>query len=139
MLVPFRTALLPGALLAASLVATPVLGKDVYRASLDPAIPHHAAILDTLGKLEKSPGDAQLHNDLGCLVAWDGFWRDALRSFEEAADLAPDDGRPLFNAGLVEALGETVWVVPGSAEALKITTARDLEVAAGWLAAGVRP
>ena len=104
MLVPFRTALLPGALLAASLVATPVLGKDVYRASLDPAIPHHAAILDTLSKLEKSPGDAQLHNDLGCLVAWDGFWRDALRSFEAAADLAPNDGRPHFNAGLVEAL-----------------------------------
>ena len=104
MSVPFRKALLAGALLAVSLVAVPAEAKDVYRSSLDPAIAHHAAILDTLAKLEASPGDAQLHNDLGCLVAWDGFWRDALRSFEKAADLAPKDSRPRFNAGLVEAL-----------------------------------
>ncbi len=104
MLVPFRRALLTGALIAASLAAFPAAGADVYKPYLDDGIPHHAAILDTLSRLEKDPSDAQLHNDLGCLVAWDGFWRDALRSFDTAADLAPKDSRPWFNSGLVQAL-----------------------------------
>ena len=42
MSVPFRKALLAGALLAVSLVAVPAEAKDVYRSSLDPAIAHHA-------------------------------------------------------------------------------------------------
>lgn len=104
MLAPFPKALLPGAIAASLLFAPAASGKDVYKPFLDKAIPHHAAILDTLEKLEKSPEDAQLHNDLGCLVAWDGFWRDALRSFDEASDLDPKDSRPWFNAGLVQAL-----------------------------------
>lgn len=104
MLAPFPKALLPGALLASLLLSPAAAAKDVYKPYLDRSIPHHAAILDTLERLEKSPDDAQLHNDLGCLVAWDGFWRDALRSFDEAADLAPKDSRPWFNAGLVQAL-----------------------------------
>ncbi len=99
-----KKALLPGALLAALLGASPAAAKDSYKGSLDPGIPHHAAILDTLAKLEKDPADARLYNDLGCLVAWDGFWRDALRNFDAAAELAPKDSRPSFNAGLVEAL-----------------------------------
>lgn len=104
MLAPFPKALLQGAIAASLLLAPVAAGKDVYKPYLDKAIPHHAAILDTLEKLEKSPEDAQLHNDLGCLVAWDGFWRDALRSFDEASDLDPKDSRPWFNAGLVQAL-----------------------------------
>ena len=104
MLAPLPKALLPGAIAASLLLAPVASGKDVYKPYLDKAIPHHAAILDTLEKLEKSPEDAQLHNDLGCLVAWDGFWRDALRSFDEASDLDPKDARPWFNAGLVQAL-----------------------------------
>ena len=104
MLSPLQKALLPGAILTVFLGASPAAGKDSYKGSLDPAIPHHAAILDTLSKIEKAPADAALYNDLGCLVAWDGFWRDALRSFDKAAELAPKDSRPLFNAGLVEAL-----------------------------------
>jgi len=104
MLAPFPKALLPGAIAASLLLAPVAAGKDVYKPYLDKAIPHHAAILDTLEKLEKNPEDAQLHNDLGCLVAWDGFWRDALRSFDEASDLDPKDSRPWFNAGLVQAL-----------------------------------
>ncbi|MHB8798050.1 MAG: tetratricopeptide repeat protein [Thermoanaerobaculia bacterium] len=104
MLAPIQKALLPGAIAASLLFAPAASGKDVYKPYLDKAIPHHAAILDTLEKLEKSPDDAQLHNDLGCLVAWDGFWRDALRSFAEASDLDPKDSRPWFNAGLVQAL-----------------------------------
>jgi hypothetical protein len=103
MAVPFPKSFLPGALLAL-LLAFPAAGADAYKASLDKSIPHHAAILDTLAKLEKEPGNAQLHNDLGCLIAWDGFWRDALRSFDKAAELDPKDTRPWFNAGLVEAL-----------------------------------
>ncbi|HYN42416.1 MAG TPA: hypothetical protein VE129_11600 [Thermoanaerobaculia bacterium] len=104
MLSPLLKALLPGAILAAFLGASPAAGKDSYKGSLDPAIPHHAAILDTLSKIEKAPVDGALYNDLGCLVAWDGFWRDALRNFDTAAGLAPKDSRPSFNAGLVEAL-----------------------------------
>ena len=104
MLFPLQKALLPGAILAAFLGAAPAAGKDTYKGSLDPGTPHHAAILDTLSKIEKNPADATLHNDLGCLVAWDGFWRDALRSFDTAAELAPKDSRPSFNAGLVQAL-----------------------------------
>lgn len=103
MAVPYSKSILPGALLAL-LLALPASGADVYKSSLDKSIPHHAAILDTLARLEKEPNNAELHNDLGCLVAWDGFWRDALRSFDKAAELDPKDARPWFNAGLVEAL-----------------------------------
>jgi hypothetical protein len=104
MIVSIPKALLAAALLPALLAAPPAAGKDVYKPYLDAGIPHHAAILDTLARIEKTPKDAELHNDLGCLVAWDGFWRDALRSFDTAADLAPKDSRPRFNAGLVRVL-----------------------------------
>lgn len=94
---------------AAALVALPLLlslpaaARDVYKPYLDPAIPRHRAILDTLARLELEPKNAGLKNDLGCLVALDGFWRDALREFEEAAELDEKDSRPHFNAGLVRA------------------------------------
>lgn len=101
---PIRKALLPGVLAAALAAALPAAGADVYKSSLDAGIPHHAAILDVLSRIEKDPSNALLYNDLGCLVAWDGFWRDALRSFEKASELAPKDTRPWFNGGLVEAL-----------------------------------
>lgn len=92
--------------LAAAAVAAVSLrldARDVYRNFLDPGIPNHRAILDTLALLEKTPNDARLHNDLGCLIARDGFWRDALREFSTAAGLDERDSRPLFNAGLVHA------------------------------------
>lgn len=104
MFVPSLKALLVGAVLALSVAAPRASAKDVYKPFLDKSIPHHAAILDTLERIGKEPGNAALHNDLGCLVAWDGFWRDALRSFEKAADLDGKDARPVFNAGLVKAL-----------------------------------
>lgn len=104
MFLSLQKALLGGAVLAAILGASPATAKDVYKGFLDPSIPHHAAILDTLSKIEQNPADGMLQNDLGCLVAWDGFWRDALRSFDLAAELAPKDSRPPFNAGLVQAL-----------------------------------
>jgi hypothetical protein len=104
MFVSSSKALLAGAVLALSVAAPRASAKDVYKPFLDPSIPHHAAILDTLARIEKEPGNATLHNDLGCLVAWDGFWRDALHSFDTAAELDGKDARPLFNAGLVRAL-----------------------------------
>ena len=91
-------------LLSALLFAAAAEARDVYKAFLDPGIPRHRAILDTLERLQKDPKDASLKNDLGCLVAQDGFWRDALREFDEAAALAPKDSRPLFNAGLVQTM-----------------------------------
>ena len=78
--------------------------KDVYKGFLDPGIPQHRATLDILERLAKTPNDASLHNDLGCLIARDGFWRDALREFDLAAKLDKADGRPLYNAGLVHAM-----------------------------------
>lgn len=94
---PFLAALTLAALAAAS----PASAKDLYKHFLDPGLPHHKAILQTLTALEADPKDAALLNDLGCLVAWDGFWRDALRILDESADLDKTTGRPLYNAGLV--------------------------------------
>ena len=105
MLVPFQKALLPGAFLAAFLAAAParrqgrLQGRPSTRRSL--TTPRSST---RSRRSRRAPQDAQLHNDLGCLVAWDGFWRDALRSFDTAAELAPKDSRPSFNAGLVQAL-----------------------------------
>lgn len=89
--------------LALAALAVPLAAKDVYRGFLDPSIPQHRATLDLLERLEKTPNDAALHNDLACLIARDGFWRDALREFGLAAKLDKTDGRPLHNAGLVHA------------------------------------
>ncbi|HEX7616479.1 MAG TPA: tetratricopeptide repeat protein [Thermoanaerobaculia bacterium] len=100
-----RRARLGGALaltLAAAL-AGPLAARDVYRGFLDPSIPQHRATLDLLERLRKTPDDAALHNDLACLIARDGFWRDALREFGVAAKLDKKDGRALYNAGLVHA------------------------------------
>ena len=91
----------PAALLVLSL-AIPAAAKDVYRAFLDPGIPQHKATLEILARLEETPNDASLHNDLGCLIARDGFRRDARREFETAETLDKKDGRAPYNAGLVE-------------------------------------
>lgn len=93
-------------LLVLGFVAHEAVARDLYKKFLDPGIPNHKAILDTLEKLKSNPKDAGLHNDLGCLVARDGFWRDALREFGEAGDLDRKDGKPFFNAGLVHAWKE---------------------------------
>jgi hypothetical protein len=122
---PFRIVrgLFAFAFAAAMLASAPhASARDLYKHFLDPGIPHHKAILDTLDKLEADPKNAGLHNDLACLVAWDGFWRDALREFGIAADLDRHDSRPLFNAGLVKAWkGE--WV--GARRAFGAATRRD--------------
>ena len=99
-----RRARFAGALAVCAVLAWPLAARDVYRGFLDPANPQHRATLDLLARLEKTPDDASLHNDLACLIARDGFWRDALREFETAAKLDRTDGRPLYNAGLVHAM-----------------------------------
>lgn len=91
----------PAGLLVLAL-ALPAAARDVYKGFLDPANPQHRATLDILARLEKTPNDAGLHNDLGCLIARDGFWRDALREFETAGKLDRKEGRPFYNAGLVQ-------------------------------------
>jgi len=99
-----RRARFAGALAVCAVLAWPLAARDVYRGFLDPANPQHRATLDLLARLEKTPDDASLHNDLACLIARDGFWRDALREFGTAAKLDKKDGRPLYNAGLVRAM-----------------------------------
>ena len=102
---PMKTArVLRSAVLALVLAAAaPAGAKDVYKAFLDPGNPQHKATLDILAQLEQTPNDAGLHNDLGCLIARDGFWRDALREFDTGREARPE-GRdaPYFNAGLVQ-------------------------------------
>ena len=93
-----------GALALCAALAGPLAARDVYRGFLDPGIPQHRATLDLLERLVKTPNDASLHNDLACLIARDGFWRDALREFALAAKLDKAASRPLYNAGLVHAM-----------------------------------
>lgn len=61
-----------------------------------------------------------------------GFTLDVLRAAHAAASdrAADEDGAATDDAGLVEALGLPVVVVEGHADALKVTTPRDLAVAA---------
>jgi hypothetical protein len=99
-----RRARFAGALALCAALAWPLAARDVYRGFLDPGNPQHRATLDLLERLEKTPNDASLHNDLACLIARDGFWRDALREFGVAAKLDKADSRPLYNAGLVHAM-----------------------------------
>ncbi|MCK6684862.1 MAG: tetratricopeptide repeat protein [Thermoanaerobaculia bacterium] len=77
--------------------------RDVYKGFIDPNLfAHHRAIADILQKLEEDPKNAALKNDLGLLIARDGFWRDAIREFKEAAELDPKIAtKAYFNAGLV--------------------------------------
>ena len=67
-------------------------------------MPQHRATSRSSAHRDERRTTRALYNDLGCLVAWDGFWRDALRKFETAAKLDKGDTRPLYNAGLVHAL-----------------------------------
>ena len=124
-----RRALFAGALALCLAASGPLAARDVYRGFLDPSNPQHRATLDLLERLEKTPNDASLHNDLACLIARDGFWRDALREFAVAAKLDKTDTRPLFNAGLVHAMrGE--WA--SAASSFHEAVARGPGNWAGW-------
>lgn len=98
-----RTTVTIAAAALALFFAAAAEGRDVYKGFIDPYLfPHHRAIVDILQKLETDPKNAALKNDLGLLIARDGFWRDAIREFEEAAKLDPKLAtKAYFNAGLV--------------------------------------
>ena len=124
-----RRARFAGALALCAALAWPLAARDVYRGFLDPGNPQHRATLDLLERLEKTPNDASLHNDLACLIARDGFWRDALREFGVAAKLDKADTRPLYNAGLVHAMrGE--WA--SAASSFRKAVSRGPGNWAGW-------
>ncbi|MFC7404450.1 2-C-methyl-D-erythritol 4-phosphate cytidylyltransferase [Georgenia alba] len=69
--------------------------------------------------------------DLRAVQTPQGFDRALLvRAHASGAHLAAEEESAVSDdAGLVEALGEPVWVVPGDERALKITTPRDLALA----------
>ncbi|WP_090031064.1 IspD/TarI family cytidylyltransferase [Cellulomonas marina] len=125
------------------------------RAAVVPGLP----VTDTLkrvGRPQVAPGTTTVHGAAGGPVpgpagappAWpvlatvdrgelravqtpQGFDRALLdRAHAAAAHLAGDEATALTDdAGLVEALGAEVWVVPGEERAMKVTTAHDLAVA----------
>lgn len=70
-------------------------------------------------------------SDLWAVQTPQGFDRALLDAAHAAGrDRADDEATAATDdAGLVEALGEQVWVVPGEEAAMKITTTRDLAVA----------
>jgi len=70
--------------------------------------------------------------DLRAVQTPQGFDRALLDAAHEAGSHRAGDEAVAVSddAGLVEALGERVWVVPGDERALKITTPRDLALAA---------
>jgi 2-C-methyl-D-erythritol 4-phosphate cytidylyltransferase/2-C-methyl-D-erythritol 2,4-cyclodiphosphate synthase len=78
--------------------------------------------------------------DLRAVQTPQGFTLDLLRRAHaaSAADADDDATAASDDAGLVERLGERVWVVDGHEDAMKITTPRDLAVAASLLGAGPR-
>ena len=88
-------------LVAALLAGGSALAGDAPRGSLDPDTPRTRTVLDALAVVQARPDDAGLKNDLGCLMAREGSWRDALREFHESAGLDRRDSRSSFNAGLV--------------------------------------
>ena len=91
-----------------------------------PAIP----VADSMRILDPGGGSAVIDRSLlRAIQTPQGFSRDLLDRAHAAfaGDAATDD------AGLVEALGEAVWVVPGSERSLKVTTAWDLAIAEALL------
>jgi len=104
------------------------------RRAVVPALP----VTDTI-KRAGDPGDddaAPVHETvqrtaLRAVQTPQGFDRNLLDSAHRAGGhLAADESSAVSDdAGLVEALGEQVWLVPGDERALKITTRRDLALA----------
>jgi 2-C-methyl-D-erythritol 4-phosphate cytidylyltransferase len=94
------------------------------------------AVVDTVKRV--GPGEHVLpvtqtvpRAELRAVQTPQGFARELLDRAHRAAAASADDESVAASddAGLVERLGERVWVVPGDERAAKITTARDLAVA----------
>ena len=118
--------------------ARPLIRPAVIEAVIEAARAHGGAIaavpekntvkvVDAAGVVVSTPA----RSTLWAVQTPQGFRRELLeRAHAHGADRAGDEARAASDdAGLVEALGETVWIVPGDELAAKITTARDLALA----------
>jgi len=86
------------------------------------------AVTDTVKEVESDGAVVRTvdRTSLRCVQTPQGFRRDVLVRAHAAGATGPS---ATDDAGLVEALGLTVVTVKGSAEAFKVTTPFDLEVA----------
>ncbi|WP_281965594.1 2-C-methyl-D-erythritol 4-phosphate cytidylyltransferase [Serinicoccus marinus] len=100
-------------------------------AAVVPALP----VTDTV-KAVRAHGDVELvtgtpdRAGLRAVQTPQGFLRETL---DRAHAHAAGEGRHTDDAGMVEAAGGHVVVVPGHARAMKVTTPEDLAVAAAWV------
>tara|TARA_Y100001970_G_scaffold31798_2_gene39646 strand:- start:34622 stop:35278 length:657 start_codon:yes stop_codon:yes gene_type:complete len=115
--------------------ARPGASSDLYRtvigavqAGADAAIPA-LPVVDTLKRVVDTPNGLEVkatvdRADLMAIQTPQAFKRQILEAAHESGDEATDD------SGLVEAIGGTVNIVPGEVAAIKITTPKDLHIAA---------
>ena len=89
------------------------------------AAPHVSSTPGTVEPVTSTPDRSALR----AVQTPQGFDRALLDRAHAAAADRPSDAHATDDAGLVEALGEPVVVVPGEESALKITTERDLYLA----------
>ena len=100
---------------------------EAVLAGADAAIPA-VAVTDTIKRVADGQVAETLdRDDLVAVQTPQAFRTSMLRAAHQDAPDATDD------AALVEDLGGLVFVVPGDAANLKITTRRDLEIAALWV------
>lgn len=112
-------------------------GTDVAAAGTDVAAAGPAAV--AAGAAARGLGASAVlrvtatlpRDELRAVQTPQGFARDLLERAHRAAagDAGDESAAASDDAGLVERLGEQVWVVAGDERAAKITTARDLAVA----------
>lgn len=117
--------------------ARPLASPELIRRVLDALLSGHRAVVpgvplvDTVTRVDSTA--------TGATAALGTVPRDGLRAVQtpqgfdrallDAAHAAGVDTPATDDAGLVEALGVPVWLVPGEESALKITTVRDLALA----------
>ncbi|WP_324650407.1 2-C-methyl-D-erythritol 4-phosphate cytidylyltransferase [Georgenia sp. H159] len=121
------------ALAGPELVRRVVAALDSGRRAVVPCVP----VTDTVKRVRSLPDGGELvvetpdRSTLRAVQTPQGFSRELLqRAHRAGADRADDETRAVSDdAGLVEALGAEVYVVPGEPAALKITTSADLDLA----------
>jgi len=118
--------------------ARPLVRPRQVTAVVEAARRHGAAILavpvrDTLKRVSGGRVVATEDRDAFCVAQTPQVFR--VEVLREALEKAAGEGRVATDdAGLVEALGVAVHVVPGDPENQKITVASDLAAAEAWLA-----
>ncbi len=107
---------------------------DAVLAGADAVVPG-AAVVDTIRELTADGGSRTIDRSvLRAVQTPQGFVPDVLRRAHATGDPGATD-----DAGMVEALGLPVTLVPGHARAFKVTTAQDLLLAEAILAAEAGP